>query len=241
MKNKEDVQIMKYFLLAMLSIGFILSGCVQVTQDGKPIKATPSNKSVHLELNKALTSFKGEYAQLKYEETNKIISEIFQGNIDTIKSVLEEPNKYEPPVLFAYADQVFLAGQPEVAMFWYYTAQLRARSDANKSLDSSVREGVTNLSNKYGNAIGQYALANLDKLQNVMVKVIEWDESSTREYDPKWVAILGQEAKFSNKIRFRSESEYKKINDSVREGWKLGFKNAIYQLRKEQAERMLEE
>lgn len=230
---------MKYnILLVCLCLG-MLSGCVQVTKDGKPIEEKKSNAPVHLELNKVLVSYKGEYLQLNYVQTERLVNEILSGNIDTIKSVLENPNDYEPPVLMAYADQVFMAGQPEVAMFWYYTAQLRARSDANKSLDSSVQDGVTKLSSTYGKSIGQYALANLDKLQKVMDKVIEWDKTSERNYNPKWVAILGQEALFSNKIRFRSEDEFEKINKAVRDGWIIGFNNTMKQLRQEYEEKYL--
>ena len=215
-----------------------MSGCVQVTKDGKPINSNNESVAVDNELSKVLNSYKGEYAELKSEKTAEIVQEIMNGNISTIKMVLDKPNDFEPPVLFAYSEQVFNAGQKEVGMFWYYTAQLRARSDANKSLDKSVQDAVTKLSQNFGSQIGAYALANLDKLEKVMDKVIEWDKTSERNYNPKWVAILGDDAKFSDKIRFKPEKDYQLINTKVREGWTVGFKNALKQLKEEQRKLM---
>ena len=88
---------------------------------------------------------------------------------------MDNPNDYEPPVLFAYADQVYKSGHYDTAMFWFYTAQLRARSDANKSLDKSVQEGVTRLSSVYSQTIGVYALEHPNELESTMKKVLEWD------------------------------------------------------------------
>ena len=161
--------------------------------------------------------------------------------MNVIKDVMNDPNKYVPPVLLAYAEQVFEAGHPEVAMFWYYTAQLRARSDANKSLDKSVQRGVTALSVRFGTNIGTYAEQHLDQLELVMQKVLSWDEQSERNYNPKWVALLGDEAKFSQKVRFVDASKYKQVDEETRRGWKIGFDSAIRQLREEAANNKTED
>lgn len=228
------------FLLALISASLLFTNaCVTVSKDGKPVdtqKNTNAQTQMQKELSEALNEMKGEYAQLDYKRTDVIVKDIFAGDMTTIKSVLENPNNFEPPVLFAYADQVFKAGQPEIAMFWYYTAQLRARSDANKSFDRTVQDGVTNLSSNFGAEIGNYALENLDSLEKTMGKVVEWDASAQRNYNPKWVAILGNEAKIGDKIRFRDPSEYKKVDSATREGWKQGFASALKQL-KEQSRR----
>src|SRR5574344_726638 len=218
-----------FLLLCITSSLFFTNACVTVSKDGKPV--TNDTTKMQKELAEALNEMKGDYAELDYKRTDIIVKDIFAGDMTTIKSVLENPNNFEPPVLFAYADQVFKAGQPDIAMFWYYTAQLRARSDANKSYDKTVQLGVTKLSSNFGSDIGKYALDNLDALERTMSKVVEWDKTAIRNYNPKWVAILGDEAKIGSKIRFRDPSEYEKVNNATRDGWKQGFSAALKQLR----------
>lgn len=220
-------------LCALVLAGPIAAGCVTtVTADGKPVvRAGTDGESGAAEVAGLLDRVKGEYLELNTRETERIVQEITDGNIDTIKKVMNDPNAYEPPVLFAYAAAVFDAGQYDTSMFWYYTAQLRARSDANKSKDESVQKGVTNLSLAYGQLIGRYALAHPDDLERTMRKVIEWDEMTERKYNPKWVAILGNEARISDTIRFCSPDEYGKIDREVRRGWRIGFEAAIKKIR----------
>lgn len=224
----------RIILSILLSCSVIsLSGCVvESTSEGLSERATkmPINK----ELGEMFNVLQGEYADIDKERIDKISKEISNGDIDTIKMVMKDPNSFEPPILFAYSEQVFKSGNFDVAMFWYYTAQLRARSDANKSLDKSVHKGVTGLSVRYGSVIGKYALENQTKLKDVMKNVIEWDKISERSYNPKWVALLGDEAKFSSVIRFVSPNKYKTINDEVRKGWEAGFETAMKQLKEKE-------
>lgn len=226
---------LKRIILSILLSFFVisLSGCVvESTSEGVSERAMkmPINK----ELDEMFSVLQGEYADIDKERIDKISKEISNGDIDTIKMVMKDPNSFEPPILFAYSEQVFKSGNFDVAMFWYYTAQLRARSDANKSLDKSVHKGVTGLSVRYGSVIGKYALENKSILKDVMKNVIEWDKISERNYDPKWVALLGDEAKFSSVIRFVSPEKYKTINDEVRKGWEAGFETAMKQLKEKE-------
>ncbi len=235
---------MKQLMVALL-IGCLLSatGCVTVDKNGEKItvQEPDKNSQVYKELNSVIGSVKGEYAELDTQRIEDMVSKISSGDKDAIVEVMNHPDSYEPPILMAYAEVVYNAGHPKEAMFWYYTAQLRARSDANKSLDTSTHEGVTQLSERYGAKIGTYALANTDMLESAMKLVMQWDEVSERKYNPKWVAILGSEAKLSSTIRFRDISEYGKINAMTRKNFELGFQNALSQIRKHQAEQQMEE
>lgn len=219
--------------ITLFALAVCLTACVTVSKDGKPRNVVSPNET-QLELSRALNELKGDYAGIDFEKTENTIKRIDEGDMNVIKDVMNDPNKFVPPVLMAYAEQVFVAGHPDVAMFWYYTAQLRARSDANKSLDKSVHQGVTTLGIRYGTKIGSYAEQHLDQLEMVMQKVLSWDEQSERNYNPKWVVLLGEEAKFSQKIRFVDPKRYKQIDAETRRGWKLGFESALRQLREEE-------
>ncbi len=213
-----------------------LAGCVtQTYENGRPVSDEEKNVDRSTEsakeINKVLNSYKGEYADLEFEKSQKIIELINEGDVDTIKDVMNDPDSYTPPVLMSYAVQVYKSGNFDTAMFWYYTAQLRARSDANKSLDKSVHQGVTELSKMFGEDIGNYAKNHPDELEEAMTKVLDWDATTTRKYNPKWVAILGSEAKFGTKIRFIPESDYPKADQETRRGWKQGFEMAIKKIR----------
>lgn len=238
--NRYGLNMKKKVLLGLVLCLGLLNACVTVPKDGKPKEVNPQTENQQ-ELSRALNELKGEYAGIDFEKTEQTIKSVSAGDMNVIKDVMNDPNKYVPPVLLAYAEQVFQAGHPEVAMFWYYTAQLRARSDANKSLDKSVQRGVTALSVRFGTNIGTYAEQHLDQLELVMQKVLSWDEQSERNYNPKWVALLGEEAKFSQKVRFVDASKYKQVDEETRRGWKIGFDSAIRQLREEVANNKTED
>ena len=153
-----------------------------------------------------------------------IVRSIKEGNENTFNAVLKSPNDFTPPVLMALADRIYDMGDYRAAMFWFYTAQLWARSDANKSLDPSVKDGVTGLSMQFGQRIGEYAKSHLAELHEAMALVLEWDGMSKRRYEPRWVAILGNDAKTETHIRFRPESEWKKIDADTRDGFEKGYR-----------------
>lgn len=226
-------------ILACLTVaGILTTGCVTVTADGRPVNddSRKAAAGTSKELSQMLNTVKGEYLELNTQKTNRLVQEVTEGNLDTIRKVMDNPNDYEPPVLFAYAEQVYKSGHYDTAMFWFYTAQLRARSDANKSLDNSVQEGVTRLSSVYSQTIGRYAMEHPNELESTMKKVLEWDTISERNYDPRWVAILGNEAKLSDTIRFRDKSSFKAIDQEVRRGWKIGFDAALKRIRESKLE-----
>ncbi|MGN1392963.1 MAG: hypothetical protein ACI4V7_02765 [Succinivibrionaceae bacterium] len=228
----------KFFKYTLVIVSYLsLMGCVTVDKDGNIIETDRSKSSLNSEIYTSLNEYKGEYRDLNFERIENYKKKILGSDIDTIKEVMNDPNNFEPPILFVYAEQVFLAGHRDVGMFWYYTAQLRARSDANKSLDKSVQKAVTELSIQHGQYIGKFAYENPSLLKDVMDKVLEWDKISERKYNPKWVALLGNEAKFSDTIRFVDESKYESINNEVRRGWKQGFDTAIQQIEKSHHDR----
>jgi len=234
----------KFVILSAMSCMLLalLSGCVtQTYRNGIPVaeedNEAAKSREAFREISRVINSYKGEYADLHFEKTEKIMQEIADGDVDTIKEVMNSPDSFAPPVLMSYAVQVFRAGNYETAMFWYYTAQLRARSDANKSLDRTTHQGVTELSKVYGTEIGNFAKLNPEKLEITMKQVLEWDKTAVRKYNPKWVAVLGSEAKVSTKIRFIPEDQYAMADSETRRGWEQGFQAVLKKLKEQRDEK----
>ena len=145
------------------------------------------------ENTEAMFQPKGEYRLLPMETTQRQVNAILQADQTTITDVQLHPNDVTPPVLFALAYQLFVQEHYHDALFWFYTAQLRARSDANKSLDTTTQQGVTKLSQQFGTEISAYAMQHPDQLEQAMIDVLHWDKMASRHYNPRWVALHGNE------------------------------------------------
>ncbi|MBQ8707048.1 MAG: hypothetical protein IJ523_03045 [Succinivibrionaceae bacterium] len=214
--------------LALLSalLAVALGGCV-VEQTREHMTAPTRSSSSSLTVSSVTGEYQGEFATLGSAQTEVIVASVKAGDSETINTVLSHPNDFTPPVLFAVADQIMNMNEPFAAMFWYYTAQLRARSDANKSLDPTVRDGLTRLNGYYGHAIGRYAATHIPELKTVMVKVMEYDTIAVRSYDARWVSVLGRDALTESRIAFVSPEEYDLVNEETRKGFYQGYLNAL--------------
>ena len=153
------------------------------------------------------------------------------GNYHTLEAVLTDPNGFEPPVLFALAQQLFDQGEIEPALFWFYTAQLRARSDANKSLDPSVQQGVTKLSEQFGSNISAYALSRPAEMESAMVQALRWDKTAQRRYNPRWVALHGSEVQTSREYAFLPMERWPQIDQLTHREYARGFAKLMVSLR----------
>lgn len=119
-------------LTFILTLGLLASGYAQTTQI-KP---------------------KGIYKEIDVERHNKVI-EILNGNDRGLKenavdSVLNNPNYYNPPVLYSLSKELFTQDRRREAAYWFYVGQLRARYDANLCLDNTAKQGVSVLNDIYG-------------------------------------------------------------------------------------------
>ncbi|MFC3913537.1 hypothetical protein ACFOSS_08670 [Pseudaeromonas sharmana] len=199
------------FLLCTL----LLAGCVTVSD--QPEKKPPSRPL-------------GEHAQLSLISTQDKVDQLLNGNNQTLEAVLADPGAYAPPVLFALAETLYRQGEMTPALFWYYTAQLRARSDANKSLDPTVAAAVTTLGNQFGPNIVRYGLGHLDELKVIMGHVLEWDAKSRRLYNPRWVALLGKNAYQSETIAFLPPEKWAEVDNNTRDGFRRGFEQMMLKL-----------
>ena len=189
-----------------------LSACVTVGQDAEKKPKAPE--------------FQGEFAQLVRQPTEQAVNGLLSGNNQTLEAVLNDPNVYTPPVLFALAHQLYQQGEITPALFWFYTAQLRARSDANKSLDATTQAGVTQLTEQFGKNINQYAFSHPNEMATAVQRALEWDKQTKRYYNVYWVALYGADSRVKEKVEFRPREQWNQIDEQTR----LGFEKGLQQL-----------
>jgi hypothetical protein len=173
----------------------------------------------------------GEYRLLPLETTRRQVDALLQGDADTLQRVQANPNDVTPPVLFALAYQLYQQQHYHDAMFWFYTAQLRARSDANKSLDTSTQQGVTKLSEQFGVEIPAYALSHPNEMEGAMKQVLSWDKTAQRRYNPRWVALHGNEAQYATTYAFMPMDRWPQIDQLTHREFARGFAKHIVSLR----------
>jgi hypothetical protein len=167
----------------------------------------------------------GEFAGIKVEPSFSLTKKMLRGDVKAAKPVAANPGNYNPPALAAAANAL-LASDPEQATYLFYLGQLRARSDANKSLDPSASAGIGIFNQKFGPRINQYAFKDISKLKATVRKVVADDKTIPRNYDPRWIALHGMDAFSKSKVRFKPQSQWGAINSKTRIDYYNGFKSA---------------
>jgi hypothetical protein len=141
---------------------------------------------------------RGEYAQIDTRLAKDTIQALTHGSAEerrrTIDQIKTAADKYAPPVFFALASVLFQDGARDEGAFWFYAGQLRATFDANRCADPSAREALTVLVRQYGTPINHYALQDLQKLQELVLRVVEWDRKTPHHYDQRWINLEGMDA-----------------------------------------------
>jgi hypothetical protein len=181
----------------------------------------------------------GEFAEINVKTQNKVFKKLSKGRSSYIEKVIENPNDYNPAVLYALASSLFKAGRKDEAIFWFYAGQLRARSDVNKSLDKSAAQGVGVLNQTFGGQINQYAFTNISKLTETIEKVVNWDKKAPRNYDPRWIALHGLDAFLSEVVAFEPKEKWAEIDISTREEYLQNFRDAMKQIRPMESESLI--
>ncbi len=137
----------------------------------------------------------GEYAQIDTRISRDAVRMLEKGSSSereaAIAAVKAHPENYAPPVFYALSGALFSAGEKDDAAFWFYAGQLRARIDATICADSSAGEAVWTLNNRYGPQINVYAFQDMNKLKQLVPKVVEWERGLAYRYDRRWINLYG--------------------------------------------------
>ena len=179
MQMKNYIKIKK---LILIGISFVFLTNCNSEQDQKNIKVEPlsSFKSINIERQKN--------AILQLNSDNKEIQ------LTMIDSILNDSNAFSPPVLFLLSTKLFELNKKDDAAFWYYTGQLRARYDANLCTDESAKSVATILSNEYGLKINEHSMQNINNLEVIVKKVVDFVRTNNENYDHRWISLHGMNA-----------------------------------------------
>lgn len=181
----------------------------------------------------------GIFKTIDVARHNKAISTLKDGNEQekqqTVNTILKDPNYYNPPVIYALSRELFNEGKKDEAAYWFYVAQLRARYDANLCMDNSAKQGVSVLNSEYGPAINTYAMQDIDKLENIVKKVVEFVKTNTENYDHRWINLHGMWAMMSgldeknqeNKELSQPKAKWPEIKKKTIDDYYNGFVEAM--------------
>ena len=156
---------------------------------------------------------KGIYKEIDVQKHNELIEKLSSENNElqqqAINTILETPNDYNPPVLYALSKVLFNQDKKDDATYWFYVAQLRARYDANLCMDNSAKQGVSILNNQYGPEINKYAFQDIDKLEKTVTKVTDFVRNNKENYDHRWLNLHGMDAILNKKGKDLSQPKDK--------------------------------
>lgn len=220
---------MKLYPLLLCGLLAACAGQQTIEQTPAPPSTTGNNQQQEQDIVP-----KGEFTQIDISRSQQAMDAITGGNADTINEILQSPNDYAPPVLYLISAIMFDNDYQDQATFWFYAAQLRARSDANKSGDNTTHGAVTQLNQRFGTSIIPHALNNPDRLEAIVAQVLEWDSQQSRNYDPRWIALQGQDVVTETKVNFAPRDKWEEINALTRTQYRQGLSQAMTELRQRQ-------
>jgi len=150
------------------------------------------------QINTIEVGSKREYSKIKVYEQNSILQDLNSTEIEkqnqAAAKILENPNSFIPPVLYSLSNYLFEKGDKDKAAFWFYTGQLRARYDSNRSMDNTAGQAVSVLNENFGYQINEYGFANLKNLEKIVSEVVEFVKNNEEMYDNQWINLHGMGA-----------------------------------------------
>ena len=180
---------------------------------------------------------KGEYADIRIEDQNATIEKLNSTDKEiqkkAVTQILKSPNTYVPPVLYSLSNYLFHNDNKRDAAFWFYTAQLRARYDANRCNDPTAVQAVSVLNQNYGTQINQYGFKDLSNLERIVNEVAAYVRSNPENYDHRWINLHGMGA-FVNggEALSKPKPEWSKIKEETVSEYMAGFNEALASMKK---------
>lgn len=191
---------------------------------------------------------RGEYAQIDTRLADETIRVLTRGSAEERHAITAKikanPENYAPPVFYLLSHVLFTEGEKELAAFWFYAGQLRARVDANICADQSARQAVAVLNENFGTPINQYAFQDIPRLEALIPKVVEWERRTPYNYDRRWINLTGMGAIMSGISEPNEDSpqaplshpkeKWDEIAEITRTGYLSGFKAALNEIKNQE-------
>ena len=145
----------------------------------------------------------GVYKEIKTENDLRVCNLLadiaFMGKDKLIDSIEQNPNIYTPPVLYFLSNTLFSLKKYNDAEYWFYIAQLRARYDVNRCTDKTATAAQYNTT--FGPQINEYAIKNIEVLEQIVKKVVAFVKTNEEQYDPRWINLTGMGAFLGDKTK----------------------------------------
>ncbi|AEY00063.1 hypothetical protein GU3_01530 [Oceanimonas sp. GK1] len=223
--------------LSPLLLCALLAACAGKPDSGAETQADDQTQSAQTDAQEqGPVTPRGEFAQIDVSRSQQAMDDISGGKADTINTILQSPNDYAPPVLYLMSAIMFDNDYQDQGTFWYYAAQLRARSDANKSGDDTTHAAVSQLNQQFGVRIGPHSLGNPERLQSIVNQVLKWDSEQSRNYDPRWIALQGRDVVTETQVDFAPREKWQEIDALTRNQFRQGLEQALTEIRNRQSQ-----
>lgn len=209
----------------------LLAACSSQTPSEKTTNTTAAPKQSTSNKTAGKIVPKGEFAKIDISTSQQAMDAIASGKAETINTILKAPNNYAPPVLYLISAIMFDNKYEDQGTFWFYAAQLRARSDANKSGDDTAHAAVSQLNQRYGEHITPYSMGNPELLKGIVNQVLEWDAEQTRNYDARWIALQSKDVLTETSIDFAPQPKWQEIDALTRNQFRQGLEQALAKLK----------
>jgi hypothetical protein len=164
-------------LILLLALAFSITTCYAQVENHI---VEPVGKYKNIDMSKDTKMF-----LLLMDTTNAVDNKL-------VDSTIKNANYYTPPVLYALSYKLFHLDKKSEASCWFYIAQLRARYDVNRCTDAT--SSATQYNEFFGPEINKYAFTNLDTLEKIVIKSVNYVKVNEEKYDPRWINLTGMKA-----------------------------------------------
>ena len=186
----------------------------------------------------------GPYARIDTRLSGEAVAALGKGDPlerrKTVEAILANPQNYAPPAFYALSNVLASDGRADEGAFWFYFGQLRGRYDATRCADATARQAINALNQTYGPVINQYAFRDLDRLEALVPRVVEFDRRTAHLYDPRWINLHGMGAVLSGLAKTTPqpsaemslpENRWSSIAEETRQTYLHDFQEAIAGMR----------
>lgn len=173
-----------------------------------------------------------KYAKnLESDKAIKIFKSFNNDEIEQFSEYLENSPQELPPIYFVLISDKVFETDKDKAVFFYNFGKVRAGEDVRMCKDTSARQQLLLYRMFAPNTITymQSKATDVDYINNIFSKVIDWDNKYTNRISPIWACYHGISAFSNKKPELLPNEEFEKIQKSTHDS----LKNAAETIKKQ--------
>lgn len=164
---------------------------------------------------------KGIYAAIDLTAQNTMIELLIRPETrhTAIDTIFNNINKYNPTVLYLFAQALFAEGEQQNAVDWYLFAQLNTMYDIKRCTDSSVNDAFLILESRNRPVFEKYIKEHKDEYKTSIEKVINLFSRTTQNYDYRWINLQGMDCMIASMEDANKKEEAKIELTKPKDSW----------------------